>query len=349
MSGSVTPGINAPTTITPIATSAPATGGLINTAPGSTTTTPGTTPPGATPGAPVTGYQAQQATSSNAPAVGYTPGKFTVTPDQTVAGQIKNIIASGSPLMQQAIAGANEQMNQRGLINSSQAITAGQGALYSAAEPIASADAQAYGAAAANTTQAQNQELASEAAAQNAASLQNAQLATSTSQYNAGQANTALNTAATASNSLSQAMATIQGNKDASLAVQQITNTNQRLIQTSQAASSLYQQALSNMANILTNPNLNTTQQQQALQDQVTFMKDGLAALQGIADNQQVTSLLDFTQPGGSDSGTAGTAGSTGTTGATGGSQQPADTTPGSTGGIGDIAAAAVAAAQRGG
>jgi hypothetical protein len=73
---------------------------------------------------PVTGSPA------TATAAAATPKPFKVTPDQTVSGQIKNIIASGSPLMQQAETNAKNLMNQRGLINSSQAITAGQSALY---------------------------------------------------------------------------------------------------------------------------------------------------------------------------------------------------------------------------
>ena len=64
-----------------------------------------------------------------------------VTPDQTVQGQVKSIIDQNSPLMQQAEARSLQQMNGRGLINSSMAVGAGQAALYDAAMPIAAADA----------------------------------------------------------------------------------------------------------------------------------------------------------------------------------------------------------------
>lgn len=82
------------------------------------------------------------------------------TPDEksTVAGQLKSITQAGSPLLDQAETAAKQQMNARGLLNSSIAITAGQDALYRAALPIAQQDAQTFGragefnASAANST-----------------------------------------------------------------------------------------------------------------------------------------------------------------------------------------------------
>lgn len=273
MSGSAAPGVNtpsvAPTAPMPSGTTGPS-AGLIN-----ASTVPATS---ATSAQNVAGYNPSSAT-----AYGAAPSAFTVAPNQTVSGQISNIIASGSPLMQEATANANQQMNQRGLINSSQAITAGQSALYQAAEPIAAADAQTYAQAATNTTQAQN-----------AASLQNAQTQSQTSQFNAGQINSALASEAQQANQMAQAMATIQGNEQASIAVQNLTDQNKTLLQTSAAAQNLYQQVISGMATILTNANLNTSQQAAALNDQIAQLQDGLAALQGIANNQQVTSTLSF-------------------------------------------------------
>jgi hypothetical protein len=72
------------------------------------------------------------------------PSQWNVTPDQTVQGQVKNIIADNSPLMQQAETRSLQKMNDRGGINSSMAIGAGQSALYDAALPIATADAATY-------------------------------------------------------------------------------------------------------------------------------------------------------------------------------------------------------------
>lgn len=189
--------------------------GLINTAPGLANTTPGTPPSGApASGAPVTGYTPAQAQASTATSTSYDPKAFTVGNNQTVAGQIKGLIDQGSPLLEMAEANARKQMNARGLINSTQAVTAGQKALYEAALPIASADAATYDRAAANTTTAENRALEFDATAQNNASLANAQLTTQNEQFNAGQTNAALDKAATASNQVALTAQQIQGTKD---------------------------------------------------------------------------------------------------------------------------------------
>ena len=119
---------------------------------------------------------AAQATAAT-PAV--TP--FEVKPNQTVASNVESIIAKDSPLLQQAYARSQARMNDRGLINSSQAISAGQSALYDAALPIATADAATYDRAATNTAQALN-----------TGALQTAQLKTGVSQSNTAAQNTAI-------------------------------------------------------------------------------------------------------------------------------------------------------------
>jgi hypothetical protein len=63
---------------------------------------------------------------------------------QTVQGQVKSIIDDNGPLSQMAVTRANQEMNGRGLINSSMGVGAAQAALYDAAMPIAASDAQAY-------------------------------------------------------------------------------------------------------------------------------------------------------------------------------------------------------------
>lgn len=178
-------------------------------------------------------YQAAQGTTSNAAttnaataattAQNGTSTDWNVNKDQTVAGQVQGIIADNSPLMQQAVAQANAAANGKGLLNSSMAVTAGQSALYSAATPIAQADAATNAeaaktnAAATNTQsltnqQAQNQATAATAAAQNTANLSNANAANSTSQFNASQQNamTAQNVNAQNDASKSNQAATLQ-------------------------------------------------------------------------------------------------------------------------------------------
>lgn len=67
--------------------------------------------------------------------------KWNNTADQTVAGQINTITAQDSPMMQQARTTSQQNMNKRGLLNTSIADTAAQSAVLGAAMPIAQADA----------------------------------------------------------------------------------------------------------------------------------------------------------------------------------------------------------------
>ena len=148
----------------------------------------------------VTGYIPASATAVEATGTGYTPTAYTVTPEQTASGQIKSLIDENSPLMQQAQTRAAQKMNERGLLNSSQAIGAGQAALYEAATPIATANAAAYNNAMTNTANAANRASEFGAGATNTASSQNAQFVTNTSQFNAAAANTAAGATAAATN-----------------------------------------------------------------------------------------------------------------------------------------------------
>lgn len=169
-----------PDEIPPVVPPTPPPGiGLINTAPGLATTAPI-----AGAGAPVTGFNPAQATAAQA-----TAAPFTVGSKATVAGQLKEILDAGSPLLEEAEANARQAMSGRGLINSTIALSAGQKALYDAALPIASADAATWDRAGTNTTAAQNQ-----------TSQFNAGLTTDVSKTNAGQDNAAMSQAAQASN-----------------------------------------------------------------------------------------------------------------------------------------------------
>ena len=114
---------------------------------------------------------------------GYTADKaginnWDVLNNQTVQGQIGGIIASNSPLLQQARANSLAQMNSRGLVNSSMALGEGEKAVFSAALPIATQDAATYA---------------------NAAQL-NANAANQLAQFNSGQVNQGLGFSANAAN-----------------------------------------------------------------------------------------------------------------------------------------------------
>ncbi len=72
---------------------------------------------------------------------------YTATGNGSVSDQLQKQLDPNSPLMQQARTSALQQMNDRGLVNSSMALTAGNDAAYRAALPIAQSDASASNAA----------------------------------------------------------------------------------------------------------------------------------------------------------------------------------------------------------
>lgn len=76
---------------------------------------------------------------------------------ETVQGQVDSILAKDGPLMQRARSIALEQANQRGLVNSSLAVGAGQLAMLESAIPMAQQDANTYVQAAQGNVDAKNQ------------------------------------------------------------------------------------------------------------------------------------------------------------------------------------------------
>lgn len=132
--------------------------------PPATTAAPSNTPDPAMLNDWYSNYLKTTPTTQQAQASTWTP-----TADATVSGQFNKITAAGSPLMDMAETQAKQQQAQKGLLNSSMAITAGQQAAYGAALPMAQQDASTY---------ARSQS-------------ENASALTSTSQFNANQQNQA--------------------------------------------------------------------------------------------------------------------------------------------------------------
>lgn len=275
--------------------------------------------------APVAAAAPAPAAAPQATASSVTPEAFTVAPNQTVASNVESIIAKDSPLLQQAESRAMQRMNARGLLNSSIAISAGQSALYDAALPIAQADAATFDRAASNTVQAKN-----------TAGLQNAQLATGISQANASTAtqkliadnNNALQeklkkldadttlsvtekqTASQqliAQNNNATSIKVAEMNAASSLAnidaegvirtnIAQITASYNTLVQTNASAASLYQQMLSNIADIARDPNV--ADKQGAMANQLRVLNDGLGLI-GEVQGLNLGANLTFDGPAG--------------------------------------------------
>lgn len=203
-----------------------------------------------------------------APAIGMTPATRGVTTDETVAGQMDKVMASGSPLVQRARTSAAQVANSRGLLNSSMGVQAGEEAALSAALPIATADAQTSNVAARENMAATNQAGAFNADAANKASLVNV----------------------TASNDLG--LQELKGNQATDLA--NIEANYKGLIQASSSAGTIYSDAIKSMAAIMADKTTTAATKQAAIDLISQNLQGGLALIGGM-NNIDVSELLDFT------------------------------------------------------
>lgn len=180
-----------------------------------------------TPAAGTTSTNATTATTATPGVAGYnptpvaTPTAWNVTDDQTVAGQVNKLTSENSPLMEIARTNAKQAANERGLVNSAMAVSAGEKAAYDSVLPIATQDAATYSKAAGYTVDQTNQK-----------NLQDANLTNAAAQFNAKSLN------------------------DATL--QQINNENQKLIQTNSSAASIMNQATGVLNNIMMNDKMDS-------------------------------------------------------------------------------------------
>jgi len=131
-----------------------------------------------------TGYDAAQADTERAAAT-----MRTVQDNELVQRQLSQIIGDDSPLLQRARSKALEQMNARGLVNSSMALGAADAAMYDYAMPIAQADASTYGTAARDNQQYTNSAAQFNAGEANRAAQVNAGFTNDASRFTASEAN----------------------------------------------------------------------------------------------------------------------------------------------------------------
>ncbi|MDO8547874.1 MAG: hypothetical protein Q7R68_11025 [Nitrospirales bacterium] len=260
--------------------------GLLNSTPGQTNVTPG---------APIVNYTPALAEPKAATATGYTPTPYGVAPKQTVAEQVKTIVGEDSPLMQQAATRAKQTMVDRGLLNSSLAIDAGQNAVIAQAMPIATADAATYDRAATNTANAENASKGILTQATNTAELQNANAATSVDVSNAGNINFALNVGATAANTaaLNKALAGIDN--EVKLQLGTLDAQNRQLLQTNANAANMYQETVKNIAAIATDHTISEEAKKTATATQMNLLNEGLRTTAAVAATAQAAvSALDL-------------------------------------------------------
>jgi hypothetical protein len=241
------------------------------------------------------GDQGTGITPATATPVG-TPTAWNVGADQTVEGRINNIV--NGVVGQQARADTTGQWNDRGLSNSSMAVTAGEDAAYRAAQPIAQADAATAAKAAGYNADQINQ-----------ANSLNAQLGTQTSIANLNastqwadanlSARTSLQTAqigADTQKAIAQLNASTQTglaqlDSQTKLKVQQFANENQVLLNTSSQAATAFNQYVVSATNIEGNANMDAATKNGALQ---TLWQDTQTQLTILANlnHLDLTSLL---------------------------------------------------------
>ena len=279
---------------------------LLNGPSSPTGTPPAATPPAATPPAanPSAASTIPPATAPPTPTIppytpatatgsGYTATPYTVAPNQTVQDQVKQIVGKDSPLMQQAATIAKGKMSERGIINSSIGIEAGQNAVIAQALPIAQQDANTYNQAMTNTANQQNAASQFTAGAGNTASLANAASINNAFAQSLQTATTLTNT--TLNNETQVALANLDSNTKTALTT--MDNQYKQLLQTNLGASNAYVQAVTNIANIAVNKELNQTAKDMATNTQMNMLNEQLRTMAGIASTQAADVVnLDLNQ-----------------------------------------------------
>lgn len=223
----------------------------------------------------------QDQTTKPVPAVGTSAAANTVSADpamrsvdaakETVSGQLDKLLASDSPYIKQAEAGAMQTANQRGLINSSMAAGAGRAAAIGAALPVAQADASAYSGVSKDNQTATNAALSQGADASNKAAMFNAD---------------------------AQNQQTLQTQKGAqAISLADIEANYKTLMQTSSSASQVFSETQNQMAAILNNPNTSPEQKASAIESVKSMLQSSLTVI-GAISNTDLAGLLDFSTPG---------------------------------------------------
>lgn len=241
-------------------------------------------------------------------------------PTQTVQGQLASILASGNPLLVQAQTRAKQAANERGLLNSSMAVSAGESALYDAAMPIASQDASTYAQAGLRGAEfKQEANLANQQATNRMTEFNTAEQGTN-QRFNAGEQNTSSRQTQQIEAQQQIENARLEQQKQQTNAENQMklmlqemdaqTRTDlvnieanyKTLMQASASASDLYQQTLRNISDITANKDMNAAAKNAAIQQQKELLQNGMNLI-GAMNNIGVSELLDFGGSAGNGSG----------------------------------------------
>ena len=228
----------------------------------------------------------ESALSSALPTPGAT--QWSVSPDMTVQSQLRSVMDTNNPLMQQARTQGLQIANERGLLNSSIAESGAMDSMYKAALPIAVADAATYAKSASenagNATNITNNNtsaatsIANTAANNDTSRFNNAAnnattLAVNNSNNETSRANTAANNATTlatnaANNETSRANAKLQTDAAAALGLEE--SQYRKLAQGSSSAAQLMTNYQGQLSSLLKDQSFSDTEARQAAIDQLT-------------------------------------------------------------------------------
>jgi hypothetical protein len=175
---------------------------------------------------------------------------------QTTGGQLSEVLKTDNPLMQTAATQAKQAANDRGLINSTMAVQAGQQAVINSATPIAQQNASTYASNAQFNTQQSN----------------------AMNQFNTQEQNKLTQTSLDLNNRTE--LANIEANY-------------KNLMQTNSSAYSTWQQVLKNISDIQQNTDMDATTKQSAVNEQTSLLKNSFNML-GAMNNLNLTGLLNF-------------------------------------------------------
>ena len=231
-------------------------GGLLTTAAGNTTTNPVTYNP---------------TTLSD-------PAKWNITKEQTAAGQVENITAKDSPLMQLARTRGLQQSNQRGLLNSSMAVGAAQDSVLNAATPLATFDADINAKSAGYNAETENQFAKANAAVENEAKNFGAQAFNRSNEFNA-------------SNEFNKQQSLFEANVKASL--QQIDNDAQFDRQSQNIFGGLGQTFSQAIMSINQDPNMDQQSKDYAIKQMFDSYKAQISMLSAVGSIPDVGQLLE--------------------------------------------------------
>ncbi len=268
------------------------------------------------------GYMPSSYTSTKYTSTGYEAKPYEVPEDGLVQNRVLDIAGKNSPLMQAARTRALQDMNARGMVNSSIATGAGEAAVIDKALQIATPDAAAYNAAALKTGDAENTARQFGAAAENTALTNTANQENAASQFGATARNKAEEFQAGAANASalqaqqSQSAAFLAGinnaaqlantklssdtqialaNLDAATKLQltNIDTQSKQLLQSNTSASQAYVQAATNIANIASST-MSEEAKRDATQTQINMLRQQLDLIGGVASAEIVAQLQDL-------------------------------------------------------